>query len=139
MHFEMCHPDIPKTDRYIQVLDSRLRAEVATQRRIMMPRVLSVILHRLRALVKPLLQSGAMALTGIAVIIAISATPAANIGDGAGPLVGPLAAPNPDALVASDNQFIVGLPKNNVLAVQESDIFDKAVAYRGSVTGGILP
>ena len=124
----MRRPEPPEIDRYIEKLDRRLRDEVVSQRRFIVPSVITFVTRRLRALTKPLIQSGAMALTGMAVIIAISATPAATSGDLAIPIAAPLGAPDPAAIIESDSRFIDYLPQDDIVAVQEADNSDIAVA-----------
>lgn len=123
---EMRKPELPELDRFKANLDSRLRDEVGNQQRFILPGTLFRLGRYLRALVKPLLQSGAMALTAIAVIIAISATPAATIGDLVVPAETPLAAPDVAAVDASDHQFVDFLPQDDVLALQKADNSDIA-------------
>lgn len=124
MPSEMRRPDMPGIDHFLDALDVRLRTEVAATTRAIPPRRLYVLLHTLRRIGRPIAQSGAMALTGIAVIIAIGATPAANSGDLPGFLRTPVAVPSETALVESDSRFADRLPADAVLAVQKADIHD---------------
>jgi len=117
-------PELPQLEQFKRTLDSRLRAEAAKQTRVVFPRRILAVSRRLRALIKPLLQSGAMAMTAIVIIIAISAAPAATTGDLEIPLASPLAAPNVQALTNSDAEFFDLLPADDVLAVQKPDNSD---------------
>jgi hypothetical protein len=94
-------------------LDARLRLEVAEQKRAIFPLSLKILTHRLKMLAKPLLQSGAMAMTAIVIIIAISATPAATTGDLDIPIAAPLSAPDVRTLTESDASFHDQLPWPN--------------------------
>lgn len=127
MPSEMRRPELPDIDRFINALDMRLRTEVSGTRRSIPPRFVYNLAHIVKKLAKPLAQSGAMALTGLAVIIAVGATPAARIGDLANPLATPLAAPNQTALIESDSAFLDYLPEDDILAVQEADIPDTPI------------
>ncbi len=124
MPSEMRQPDHPSIDRFVDSLDARLRAEAKAHKRAIPPRFISTLSRRLKALAKPLAQSGAMALTALVVILAISATPAARSGDLVVPRSTPLAAPNPQALVESDLEFIDYLPPGDTLAIREADNSD---------------
>ncbi len=121
MPSEMRRPEMPDLDHFINALDRRLRTEVVAARRAVPPRGLYALLNTLRKLAKPLAQSGAMALTGLAVIVAIGATPAARTSDLVHPISAPLASPNDQALIESDMAFVYYLPEDDILAVQEAD------------------
>jgi hypothetical protein len=123
----MRRPEIPNLDHFYTVLDSRLRSEATATTRIIPPRSLYALVHALRKLAKPLVQSAAMALTGLAVIVAVGATPAAKSGDLAHSLTTPIAAPSEEALAESDRAFLDYLPEDDILAVQEADIPDTLV------------
>lgn len=130
MPSEMRRPEIPNIDRFINRLDERLRLEAVHISRAVPPWGVTSLLHKMRKLIKPLAQSGAMAMTALAVIIAIGATPAATTGDLATPRSTPLAAPNETALVQSDRNFIDYLPADDILAltaIQEADISDTSI------------
>ncbi|HEY5890019.1 MAG TPA: hypothetical protein VIW94_04895 [Acidimicrobiia bacterium] len=129
MHSEMHTPEVPPMEHFKLTLDARLRIEVARQKRAIFPSAVTGLVHHLRSLIKPLLQSGAMAMTAIVVIIAISATPAATTGDNEIPRAAPLAAPDVRTLVDSDSTFRDFLPADDVLAVQKPDNSD--IAYLG--------
>lgn len=124
MQSEMRRPEMPPIDRYVEAVDERLRAEIRVHRRSIPPPWLISLFRHLKGLAKPLAQSGAMALTALVVIVAISATPAARSGDLVAPRTGPLAAPNEAALVESDLSFRDYLPAGDTLAIQEADISD---------------
>lgn len=124
MHSEMRIPEVPSMEHFKSTLDTRLRIEVSRQRRAIFPSFATSLVHHLRMLIKPLLQSGAMAMTAIVVIIAISATPAATTGDNEIPSAAPLAAPDVRTLVESDSTFRDFLPADDVLAVQKPDNSD---------------
>lgn len=124
MQSEMRRPEHPMIDRYADALDERLRAAAVAHRRQIPPRWLTTLLRRLRALGKPLAQSGAMALTALVVIVAISATPAARSGDLVTPWSTPLAAPDQDEVIESDLSFVDYLPPGDFLAIRDADNLD---------------
>jgi hypothetical protein len=123
MPSEMRRPSTIEIPEFTRDLDILLRNQVPEQRRAILPTGVQTFARRLSVLVKPLLQSGAMALTALAVIIAVSAVPAATTGLST-PTAGPLAAPNPYALIESDSNFVDYLPNDDLLAIQEADNSD---------------
>lgn len=127
MPSEMRRPEIPNLEHFYTILDGRLRTETLTTRRAISPRSLYAMLQAVRKLAKPVIQSAAMALTGLAVIIAVGATPASTSGDLAHSLTAPIAAPSEEALIESDRAFLDYLPEDDILAVQEADIPDTMV------------
>jgi len=124
MHSEMRIPEVPPMEHFKSTLDARLRVEITRQRRAIFPAAVRGLVHHLRSLIKPLLQSGALAMTAIVVIIAISATPAATTGDNETPRAAPLATPDVRSLVDSDSTFRDYLPADDILAVQKPDNSD---------------
>jgi hypothetical protein len=121
-------PEHPKIDRFVETLDHRLRLEALVYRRAFLPRRLIDLFKKLRVLAKPLAQSGAMALTALVIIVAISATPAARLGTPAAPAASPLAAPDHNAVVDSDFSFFDFLPPDDLQAIRVSDNLDIAPA-----------
>jgi hypothetical protein len=128
MRSEMRIPEHPKIDRFVETLDHRLRLEALVYRRAFLPRRLIDLFKKLRVLAKPLAQSGAMALTALVIIVAISATPAARLGTPAAPAASPLAAPDHNAVVDSDFSFFDFLPPDDLQAIRVSDNLDIASA-----------
>lgn len=126
MPSEMRIPEHPKIDRFVETLDHRLRLETLAYRRAFLPPRLIDLFKKLRVLAKPLAQSGAMALTALVIIVAISATPAARLGTPAAPASSPLAAPNHDAVVESDISFFDHLPQGDLQAIRVADNLDIA-------------
>lgn len=121
MHSEMRVPAAPQLEHFKATLDTRLRFEVAQQKRAIFPAALTALTHRLKMLVKPLLQSGAMAMTAIVIIIGISATPAAITGDLDIPMAAPLSAPDARVLIESGASFL-DVPADDVLAIPRDGI-----------------
>lgn len=117
-------PEPPKIDRFVETLDHRLRLETLAYRRAFLPPQLVDLLRKLRVLAKPIAQSGAMALTALVIIVAISATPAARLGTPAAPAASPLAAPDHDAVVDSDFSFVDYLPADDLQAIRVADNLD---------------
>lgn len=126
MRSEMRIPEHPKIDRFVETLDHRLRLEALVYRRAFLPPRLIDLFKRLRVLAKPLAQSGAMALTALVIIVAISATPAARLGTPAAPAASPLAAPDHNAVVDSDFSLFDFLPPDDLQAIRVSDNLDIA-------------
>lgn len=127
MPSDMRRPDIPNLDHFYYVLENRLQTEVVAAKRFLLPKRLNALFIGLRKLAKPIAQSAAMALTGLAVIIAVGATPAATKGDLARPLTSPISAPSETEIVESDQAFLHRLSKEETLAVQEADILDTSL------------
>jgi hypothetical protein len=121
-------PEHPKIDRFVETLDQRLRHEALVYSRAFLPPRLIDLFNKLRVLAKPLAQSGAMALTALVVIVAISATPAARLGTPAAPAASPLAAPDHNAVVDSDLSLFDFLPPDDLQAIRVSDNLDIASA-----------
>lgn len=124
MPSEMRTPKTPKIDRFIETLDHRLRLETIAFRRTFLPPLLVDFVRKLKVLAKPLAQSGAMALTALVIIVAISATPAARLGTPLSPGSAPLAAPDHNAVVQSDISLFDYLPPGDVQAIRIADILD---------------
>jgi hypothetical protein len=124
MHSEMRRPEPPKIDRFIETLDRRLRLETLAYRRAYLPPSILNVFRKLKLLAKPLAQSGAMALTALVIIVAISATPAARLGVPVSSGTTPLAAPSPAALTDSNVSYLDYLPAGDLLAFRNADISD---------------
>lgn len=121
MSSEMRTPPSPKIDRFVETLDERLRLETLAYRRAFLPPRLVDLVRKLKVLAKPLAQSGAMALTALVIIVAISATPAARLGSPVVPDSAPLAAPDRGVLVESDISFFDYLPPGDLQAIRVAD------------------
>ncbi|MEX1093534.1 MAG: hypothetical protein WEF28_10310 [Acidimicrobiia bacterium] len=117
-------PEPPKIDRFVETLDHRLRLETLAYRRAFLPPQLVDLIRKLRVLAKPIAQSGAMALTALVIIVAISATPAARLGTPLTPGSAPLAAPDHEAIVNSDISLFDYLPPGDVQAIRVADNLD---------------
>ena len=124
MHSEMQRPELPKIDRFVETLDRRLRLETLAYRRAYLPPSIRNLFAKLKVLAKPLAQSGAMALTALVIIVAISATPAARLGVPISSGTTPLAAPSQTTLVDSDVNYLDYLPAGDLLAIRNADISD---------------
>jgi hypothetical protein len=117
-------PEPPKIDRFVETLDERLRLETLAYRRTFLPPKLVDVIRKLKVLAKPIAQSGAMALTALVIIVAISATPAARLGTPVAPGSTPLAAPDRTAIVNSDSSFLDSLPPGDIQAIRDTDNLD---------------
>ena len=120
MPSEMRQPAAINVDDFVAALDARLRAEVGHTRRWAIPESLRHPVHALRTLARPMIQSGSMVLTALAVIIAVGATPATV--SRTTEFTTPLAAPTVSAEAAEESvAFITLLPAEEFLAVQVAD------------------
>ncbi len=126
MRSEWRTPEPPKIERFVETLDHRLRLETLAYRRAFLPPQLVDVLRRLKVLAKPIAQSGALALTALVIIVAISATPAARLGSPLAPGSSPLAAPDHHAIVDSDISLFDYLPAVDVQAIRFADNLDIA-------------
>lgn len=127
MPSEVRTPEPPRIDRFVETLDQRLRLETLAHRRAFLPPRMVDLFKKLKVLAKPLAQSGAMALTALVVIVAISAAPAARIGTPVASGPAPLAAPDHDAVVASDITLFDYLPPGDLQAIRVADNLDIAL------------
>lgn len=136
MPSELRRPELPNLDHFYTILDKRLRTETVNARRSIPPRSLYSLAYAMRKLAKPLFRSAAMAMTALAVIIAVGATPAATSGHVAPSLTTPIAAPSEAALAESDRSFLDYPPEDDILsigelrAIQEADIPDTSILER---------
>ncbi|MEX1037420.1 MAG: hypothetical protein WDZ96_01030 [Acidimicrobiia bacterium] len=124
MRSEMRRPEPPNIDRFVETLDHRLRLETLAYRRSYPPPRLVDLFRKLKVLAKPLAQSGAMALTALVVIVAISATPAARLSVPVTSGSTPLAAPDHTAVEQSDINFFDYLPPGDLQAIRNADNSD---------------
>ena len=93
MPSEVRRPSEIRLDRFVDNLDARLRAEAVKTRRIRLPARVNVMLRALKVRALAVLQGGALALTALAVIVAVGIVPAVRP-NGAAVSTGPLAAPS---------------------------------------------
>lgn len=117
MQSEMRRPEMPDIDRYLDTVDQRLRAETQAHRRAIPPYWMPAVARLLRALAKPLAQSGAMAITALAIILAMSATPSARPLQSQAPSSAPLASPSQIAVFDGDGGLRAFLNPDEVMAV----------------------
>jgi hypothetical protein len=124
MPFEVRRPDVIDVDDFIASLDTRLRDEIGRTRRFVLPDGLKHPIRAFKTLSRPLLQSGAMVLTALAVIIAVGAAPA-TVSRTPEEVTAPLAAPtiSTDRGVAGVD-FADRIPSEDLIAVQMPDIPD---------------
>ncbi|MCB1246939.1 MAG: hypothetical protein KDB69_06730 [Acidimicrobiia bacterium] len=111
-------PDTPDIRHFVDLLDERLRHETVSYRRSALPRRLSSFLARMRTLLKPLAQTGALALTAVLIIVAFSVAPSPNPGPVPRPS-DPLAAPETIVTPSRDVHFADALPPGDVLAMRD--------------------
>lgn len=76
MPSEMRRPGPINIEAYVSALDLQLREEVPRIERWALPEVFHRLARALKSVLQPILQSGAMVLTSIAVIVAVGAAPA---------------------------------------------------------------
>ncbi len=117
MPSEMRRPGPVKIDNYIALLDTQLRGEVSRVERHPMPFLIQRIARVLKTALQPLIQSGAVVLTSIAVIVAVGVAPA-TMSDPP-PVDTPLADPGGDFEVVTDqSSYYDRLPPDEFLAVE---------------------
>lgn len=75
MPSEMRRPGPINIERYIDALDRQLSGELSQTRRSALPESFHRFARVVRSVLQPTLQSGAMILTSLAVIVAVGATP----------------------------------------------------------------
>ena len=115
MPSDMRRPANINIDQFVLAMDARLRDEVGRTRRWAIPDLLKHPIRTLKAAGKPILQSAAMVLTAVSVIIAVGVAPATVSSPEPD---APLAAPTISELVVS---FTDRLPVEDLLAVQMAD------------------
>lgn len=117
MPSEMRRPGPVNIDTYVAVLDHQLREEVSRVERRAMPFFIQRIARVLKTALQPLMQSGAVVLTSIAVIVAVGVAPA-TMSDPP-PVDTPLADPGGNFEVVTDEgSFYDRLPPDEFLAVE---------------------
>ena len=115
MPSDMRRPATIDIDQFVLAMDAHLRDEVGRTRRWAIPEALKHPIKTLKAAGKPILQSAAMALTAVSVIIAVGVAPAT------------LGSLEPDAPLATPTiseplvSFTDHLPLEDLLAVQLAD------------------
>lgn len=93
MPSEVRRPTEIRLDRFVDRLDERLRDEAVKTRRARLPVGLHAMLRAVKVRALAVLQGGALALTALAVIVAVGVVPAMRP-DGSTATNGPLAAPS---------------------------------------------
>lgn len=117
MPSEMRRPGAIHIDDYVARLDRQLREEVARVERRSLPGFVLRIARAAKTALQPLLQSGAVVLTSIAVIVAVGVAPA-TMRDPAPPET-PLGSPANDFVVDTEESSIQDrLPPDEFLAVE---------------------
>ena len=132
MPSEMRHPGPINIERYTDALDRQLSSELSQTRRSALPESFHRFARVLRSVLQPTLQSGAMILTSLAVIVAVGATPG-SIRAPAPPHTA-LAAPSAALVIVSDGMRVRdSLPPGEFLTAaeeitinQEADNLDMA-------------
>lgn len=120
MPSEMRRPAAINVDDFVAALDVRLRVEVGLSRRWALPDHLKHPIRALRVVAKPMIQSGSMVLTALAVIIAVGAAPATVATRTE--LATPLAAPSVSTDLTNESViFTTLLPADDILAIRVAD------------------
>lgn len=123
MPSEMRRPGPIAIEGYIDRLDLRIRDEAGRNRHASLPSPAHMAARRLRALLRPLLQSGAMVLTSLAVIVAVGVAP------GTLPTAthdnSSVAAPaDPSSFIYEPNGFLDRIPDDEFLASEAVHVPD---------------
>jgi hypothetical protein len=114
---------------FVTALERQLRDEMRRLERRSLPRAFHRLARILRSVLKPVLQSGAMVLTSLAVIVAVGVAPATTTPPQ--PVDAPLAAPSPQHVLVTSDQLLDRLPPEEFLvataptADQLADIPDR--------------
>jgi len=117
MPSEMRRPGPVNIDLYVGLLDRQLREEVARTERRALPYFAQRLARVLKTALQPLMQSAAVVLTSIAVIVAVGVAPA-TMSDPP-PADTPLATPGSNFTVVSDETSIHDrLPPDEFLAIE---------------------
>lgn len=118
MPSEMRHPGPIKIERYIDTLDRQLRGELSQTRRTALPESFHRLARVVRSVLQPTLQSGAVILTSLAVIVAVGATPGSIRAPA--PAHTALAAPSAALVIVSDGMRVRDrLPPGEFLTAAE--------------------
>lgn len=118
MPSEMRRPGPINIERYIDALDRQLSGELSQTRRSALPESFHRFARIVRSVLQPTLQSGAMILTSLAVIVAVGATPG-SIGAPA-PAHTALAPPSAALVIVSDGMRVRdSLPPGEFLTAAE--------------------
>jgi hypothetical protein len=80
MHSEPRRPDHINLDRFVEKLDERLRGEVGRVRRAILPRRINRLIRAAKVRALAIVQGGTLALTAIAVIVAVGIAPSIDSG-----------------------------------------------------------
>jgi hypothetical protein len=112
----MRRPGTIDIETYISALDLQLRDEVTRVRRRPLPHVILRLWSTLKSKLQPILQSGAIVLTSVAVIVAVGAAPASMRTPSSSntPLVIPS---EPLVAIADQSRMQDRLPPDEFLAV----------------------
>ncbi|MGH8914409.1 MAG: hypothetical protein ACRDZM_07835 [Acidimicrobiia bacterium] len=118
MSSEMRRPGAVNIKSYVAALDLQLREEAPRVDRRALPGAVLRLVRSLRSILEPILLSGAMVLTSVAVIVAVGAAPASMRVPPSSEA--PLATPGPPrAVVTEQVQLRDNLPPEEFLAVAE--------------------
>ncbi len=118
MPSEMRRPGPINIGAYVAALDLQLREEVSRVERWTLPDGFHRLARALKTVLRPILQSGAVVLTSVAVIVAVGAAPASMRTPS--PADTPLATPTePRFAVSEEFQLRDSLPPDEFLAVAD--------------------
>ena len=123
MHSEPRRPDSINLDRFIESLDERLRGEVKHTRRLVLPEGVRRLMRAFKIRALAFVQAGALALTAMAVIVAVGIAPSMRAQPADDSV---LAAPEvkPRSLVIQKAAAIEFAPNSRtVLAAEERGLF----------------
>jgi hypothetical protein len=114
----MRRPGPINMEAYVTALDVQLREEISRIERWTLPGGFHRVARALKTVLQPILQSGAMVLTSIAVIVAVGAAPASV--QSPAPIDTPLATPTePRFAVTEEVQLRDSLPPDEFLVVAD--------------------
>ncbi|HSK06230.1 MAG TPA: hypothetical protein VK990_01835 [Acidimicrobiia bacterium] len=114
----MRRPRAIHVEEYVAALDRQLREETMRIERRSLPHAVHRLTRALRTALQPILQSGAVVLTSLAIIVAVGAAPASMRTPA--PADAPLATPSQPGIVAGTGRDVRdNLPPDEFLAVAD--------------------
>lgn len=123
MPSEMRRPGPVNIQTFVSQLDLRLRDEVPSTHHTSLPTFVHRVAKDIRAFLAPVLQSGAMVLTSLAIIVAVGVAPGTLSAPDTGSAL--LSAPSAPRMFSSEpHDFLDRIPKDEFLASEAVQVAD---------------
>ncbi|MFZ0626422.1 MAG: hypothetical protein WAN34_07995 [Acidimicrobiia bacterium] len=123
MPSEMRRPGPVNIQTFVSQLDLRLRDEVPRTPHTSLPTFVHRVVKDIRAFLAPVLQSGAMVLTSLAIIVAVGVAPGTLSAPDTGSAV--LSAPSAPRMFSSEpHDFLDRIPEDEFLASEAVQVAD---------------